>query len=246
MAAPPPERLIAAATHDDPGNGESGSRGRSPGLAVKRAMDVAVAAIALVVLSPIIGSVAIAVRSRLGTPVFFRQLRPGLDGRPFMMLKFRTMSDSRDETGAQLPDAVRLTPLGRFLRLTSLDELPELVNVLRGEMSLVGPRPLLMDYLPRYTPRQRRRHAMRPGITGLAQVSGRQNVAFSRRLELDVWYVDNWSLALDVRILCQTLLKVLRFEGVKPLQDVTEVDDIGLYGAPPPAREKPPREEVDG
>lgn len=151
---------------------------------------------------------------KLGSPVLFRQVRPGLHGRPFMMVKFRTMTDERGADGEFLPDAQRLTPFGRFLRATSLDELPELWNVLRGEMSLVGPRPLLMEYLPRYTPEQARRHEVRPGITGWAQVNGRNALSWEERFKLDVWYVDHRSVLLDLRILWLTVRKVLVREGI--------------------------------
>lgn len=177
-------------------------------MTAKRALDLAVALPALVILSPVMLAVALAVRVALGPGVLFRQTRPGLGGAPFTILKFRTM---RAGGG---PDAERLTPLGRFLRATSLDELPELVNVLRGEMSLVGPRPLLMEYLPLYTPRQARRHDTLPGVTGWAQVNGRNAAGWDERLAMDVWYVEHRSLGLDLRILARTFAAVLRREGV--------------------------------
>ena len=161
------------------------------------------------------------VRSKLGGPVLFRQIRPGLHGRPFMMIKFRTMTDERGADGELLPDAQRLTPFGRFLRLTSLDELPELWNVLRGDMSLVGPRPLLMEYLPLYSPEQARRHELRPGITGWAQVNGRNALSWEERFKLDVWYVDHRSLWLDLRILWLTVRKVIMREGISAQGEAT-------------------------
>jgi len=173
---------------------------------VKRLFDLAVSALLLLLLSPVLLLLAVLIRLSMGSPVLFRQVRPGFQGRPFSVVKFRTMNHARDAAGELLSDRDRLTPLGRFLRRLSLDELPQLWNVLRGEMSLVGPRPLLMEYLDRYTPEQARRHDVRPGITGWAQVHGRNNLLFSRRLELDVWYVDHQSLALDARILLMTLL----------------------------------------
>ena len=194
--------------------------GPSPGAStryptwMKRALDLALTAPALFVLSPLLVALALLVRWRLGSPVFFRQRRPGLGGSSFTMLKFRTMTDARDDRGAPLPDAERLTPFGSFLRRSSLDELPALLCVLRGDMSLVGPRPLLMQYLDRYTPTQARRHAVKPGITGWAQVSGRNALSWEEKFACDVWYVDNASLWLDVRILLMTLWKVLRGEGV--------------------------------
>ncbi|MCS7039740.1 MAG: sugar transferase [Anaerolineae bacterium] len=180
----------------------------------KRLFDLMVAVPALVVLSPVLAALALLVRWQLGTPVLFRQQRPGLHGRPFTLYKFRTMTEARDAEGRLLPDAERLTPFGRFLRSTSLDELPELWNVVRGDMSLVGPRPLLMQYLERYTPTQRRRHEVRPGITGWAQVNGRNALDWPQRLALDVWYVDHLSLALDLRIILITVVKILRREGI--------------------------------
>ncbi len=195
----------------------------------KRLLDLLLTATALPVVVPILVAVALLVRIKLGEPVFFRQQRPGLNAAPFTIFKFRTMNDARDSSGRLLPDAERLTSFGRFLRSTSLDELPELINVLRGDMSLVGPRPLLMEYLDRYTPEQARRHDVRPGITGWAQVHGRQDIPFSRRLELDVWYVDHHSLWLDLKILFLTLGHALRSSGVRPGQEVAEVDDVGLH-----------------
>jgi sugar transferase EpsL len=181
---------------------------------LKRVFDVVVSATALVVLAPVMGLIALLVWRTMGRPVLFRHVRPGLHGKPFVMYKFRTMRDLRDAEGNLLPDEARLTPFGRWLRTTSLDELPELVNVLRGEMSLVGPRPLLMEYLERYTPEQARRHEVKPGITGWAQIHGRNNLSWDERFKLDVWYVDNWSLWLDVKILWRTLWMVLRREGI--------------------------------
>jgi lipopolysaccharide/colanic/teichoic acid biosynthesis glycosyltransferase len=180
----------------------------------KRTIDVAASALGLVILSPILLALALLIRARLGAPVLFRQTRPGLHARPFTIYKFRSMRDARDAQGNPLPDAERLPPLGRFLRSTSLDEFPELWNVLRGDMSLVGPRPLLMEYLPLYSLEQARRHEVRPGITGLAQVNGRNTVGWNDRFALDVEYVDRMSLALDARILLLTMLKVFRREGI--------------------------------
>jgi len=194
----------------------------------KRILDLALAVLLLVFLLPALALVALLVRIKLGSPVLFRQQRPGLHGKPFTPYKFRTMTDAHDAQGRLLPDAERLTRFGRFLRSTSLDELPELFNVLKGEMSLVGPRPLLMQYLDRYTPEQMRRHEVRPGITGWAQVNGRQSILFSKRLELDVWYVDHVNLWLDLKILLMTIPKVLRSSGIVLGQDVAEVDDLGL------------------
>ena len=182
--------------------------------AAKRALDVTVATVALVLGAPVLLAVAGAIRLTLGAPVLFSQERPGLHARPFRLRKFRTMTTATDASGRPLPDDRRLTPLGRWLRATSLDELPELWNVLRGEMSLVGPRPLLVEYLPRYTPEQARRHDVRPGLTGWAQVHGRNAVGWEERLALDVWYVDHRSFGLDLRILARTVGLVLRREGV--------------------------------
>lgn len=181
---------------------------------MKRLFDFVAASLALLLLALPLLALAWLIRRKLGTPVLFRQVRPGLQGRPFTMVKFRTMTDARDARGALLPDAQRLTPFGRFLRASSLDELPELWNVLRGDMSLVGPRPLLMEYLPLYTSEQARRHAVRPGITGWAQVNGRNAISWADKFALDVWYVDHRSLWLDVRILWLTVRKVLVRYGI--------------------------------
>jgi len=176
---------------------------------VKRLFDIVASALALVVLSPALLLLAAAIRWRLGGPVLFRQQRPGLRGRPFLLLKFRTMTDARGPGGALLPDAARLTAFGRFLRAASLDELPELLNVLKGDMSLVGPRPLLMQYLGRYTPEQARRHEVRPGITGWAQVNGRNAISWEEKFKLDVWYVDHVSLLTDLKVIFITIKNVL-------------------------------------
>lgn len=184
-------------------------------------MDLVGAAAAITAALPAIGATALLVRLTLGSPVLFRQERPGRHGKPFWMLKFRTMRDAVDSRGEVLPDAARLTGVGRFLRASSLDELPELVNVLRGEMSLVGPRPLLMEYLPRYTPQQARRHDVAPGITGWAQINGRNALAWERKFELDCWYVDHWSNELDVGILFETVRAVLRRDGIAHAAEAT-------------------------
>ena len=183
-------------------------------LGVKRALDCAAAAGALVLSAPLSGAIAVAIRLTMGAPILFRQRRAGRDARPFTVLKFRTMKDSRDAAGNLLPDAERLTAVGRFVRRTSLDELPQLWNVLRGEMSLVGPRPLLEQYVPLYDQTQQRRHDVLPGLTGWAQVNGRNAKTWPEKLALDIWYVDHWSVALDARILAKTVLKVLRSEGI--------------------------------
>ncbi len=180
----------------------------------KQAFDIAASAIALVLLSPVLAVVAVLVRVLLGSPVLFRQRRPGLHGRPFTLLKFRTMIAASDETGRPLPDEARLTRVGRALRSASLDELPEFWNVLRGDMSLVGPRPLLMQYLGRYSAQQARRHEVRPGLTGLAQVDGRNAVSWDERLRLDVAYVDRLGFALDCTILLRTVIMVVTRRGI--------------------------------
>ncbi len=181
---------------------------------VKRSFDLAITIPGLIVLSPAFIVLAFVVRILLGSPVFFSQERPGRHSKPFRLLKFRSMTNARDARGNLLPDERRLTSFGRLLRNTSLDELPELLNVLKGDMSLVGPRPLLMQYLDRYTPEQARRHEVRPGITGWAQVNGRNAITWDEKFKLDVWYVDNRSLWLDVKILFMTLMQVVRREGI--------------------------------
>jgi len=188
---------------------------------LKRATDIVVSAAGLVVLSPFLGLIALGILFSSGTPVLFRQPRPGLLGRSFTILKFRTMSDATADDGSDSSDVGRVTRVGRLLRSTSLDELPELWNVLVGEMSLVGPRPLLMEYLPLYSERQARRHTVRPGITGWAQVNGRNALSWEEKFELDLWYVENWSYWLDWRILFSTVRQVVAREGVDASPDVT-------------------------
>jgi sugar transferase EpsL len=187
----------------------------------KRAIDLILSVSALVLLSPVLIVAAILVRIKIGSPVLFRHQRPGLGGRPFTLLKFRTMTNERDAAGELLPDEQRLTSFGKFLRSSSIDELPELLNVVRNDMSLVGPRPLLMQYLELYTPEQMRRHDAKPGITGLAQVSGRNLLTWEEKFEMDVRYVDNLSFALDLKILFLTVWKVLRREGISEQGHVT-------------------------
>ncbi|MDI1300851.1 MAG: sugar transferase [bacterium] len=188
---------------------------------LKRFFDGVAAGTALVLLSPVLASVALLVRVNLGAPVLFRQIRPGLHGKPFRMVKFRTMRDAVDARGHALPDEQRLTRFGQFLRSASLDELPELWNVFTGDMSLVGPRPLLMEYLPLYSPEQARRHEARPGITGWAQVNGRNAISWEEKFRLDVWYVDNQSLWLDIKILFMTVKKVLVRDGISAEGEAT-------------------------
>jgi len=197
---------------------------------MKRLFDLLSALLALLALCLPLLFLAWQIRRKLGSPVFFRQTRPGLHGKPFNMVKFRTMTDARGPDGALLPDAVRLTPFGRFLRATSLDELPELWNVLKGDMSLVGPRPLLMEYLPLYSPEQARRHNVRPGITGWAQVNGRNALSWEDKFALDVWYVDHRTLWLDVKILWLTVKKVLVREGISAAGEATMSKFTGSMG----------------
>ena len=180
----------------------------------KRVFDLVVATVGSIILSPLVLLIACLVRVLLGTPVIFQQVRPGYRGQPFTLYKFRTMSDRRDQQGNLLPDAERLTRFGRLLRSLSLDEIPELLNILRGDMSLVGPRPLLMQYLPLYSPEQMRRHEAYPGVTGWAQIHGRNAISWPERFALDTWYVDHWTFWLDMRILAETGWKVLRREGI--------------------------------
>ncbi len=186
----------------------------------KRGLDILGAGLGLLLFSPILAFVAWKIRGQMGAPVLFRQTRPGRDGRPFQMVKFRTMRDAVDADGTPLPDSERMTPLGRFLRSSSLDELPELWNVLKGDMSLVGPR-LLMDYLPLYSAEQARRHDVRPGVTGWAQINGRNAISWDEKFALDVWYVDNRSLWLDLKIIWLTIRKVVKREGISAAGEAT-------------------------
>lgn len=195
---------------------------------LKRIFDITASFLGLLLLSPVIVFVAWKVSRKLGSPVLFRQVRPGRNGKPFEMVKFRTMKDAVDSTGNPLPDADRMTPFGSFLRSSSLDELPELWNVLKGDMSLVGPRPLLMEYLPLYSTEQYRRHDTRPGVTGWAQVNGRNSLSWEEKFKLDVWYVDNRTLILDVKILLMTVRKVLKRDGISADGEVTMSKFTGI------------------
>lgn len=188
---------------------------------IKRLFDIVASTIGLLLLAPVIVAVAFQIRRKLGSPVLFRQVRPGRDGKPFEMIKFRTMRDAIGKDGNPLPDSERMTPFGSFLRSASLDELPELWNVLKGDMSLVGPRPLLMEYLPLYSKEQYRRHDVRPGITGWAQVNGRNAISWEEKFKLDVWYVDNCSFWLDLKIIYRTVKKVLVRDGIAAEGHVT-------------------------
>ena len=194
---------------------------------LKRLLDILASAAGLMILSPVFLLLIYLIRKNLGAPVFFTQTRPGKDGKPFKMVKFRSMRDAVDANGQALPDSERLTPFGRKLRASSLDELPELWNVLKGDMSLVGPRPLLMQYLPLYNDFQRRRNEVKPGITGWAQVNGRNALSWDEKFKLDVWYVDHWSFCLDLRILLITLVKVLRREGISQPGQATAQEFMG-------------------
>ena len=214
---------------NDPGSASAARRSRPFSLAVKRLLDVAGAAAGLLVLSPLLAAIAIAAYAGQGWPIFFRQVRPGKGGRLFSLVKFRTMRAPRPGEVWYLTDDARITRLGRWLRSTSLDELPELWNVLRGDMSLVGPRPLLVEYLDQYSPEEARRHDVRPGVTGWAVVNGRNALRFRERLLLDVWYVDHWSLWLDLRILLRTLVQVVR------RTNATETESLDLGFPLPPA-----------
>ena len=188
---------------------------------LKRLLDIVIASSALVLLSPVYALVAYKVKKNLGSPVLFRQTRPGLHGQPFEMIKFRSMKDTLDTAGNPLPDSERLTPFGKMLRATSLDEMPELWNVIKGDMSIVGPRPLLMEYLPLYNSEQAKRHDVRPGITGYAQVNGRNAISWEKKFELDTWYVNNQSLWLDFKIMLKTVKKVLAKDDISAEGDVT-------------------------
>lgn len=188
---------------------------------IKRLLDIIIASIALILLSPLYAIVAYKVKKNLGSPVLFRQVRPGLHGKPFEMIKFRTMRDAVDAQGNSLPDSERLTPFGKMLRATSLDEMPELWNVIKGDMSVVGPRPLLMEYLPLYSPEQAKRHNVRPGMTGHAQVNGRNAIGWDEKFKLDTWYVDNQSTLLDFKIMFQTVHKVLAKDDISAEGEAT-------------------------
>ncbi|WP_439234824.1 sugar transferase [Lonepinella koalarum] len=188
---------------------------------MKRLLDILISSIALVILSPVFFIVAYKVKKNLGSPVLFKQTRPGLNGKPFEMIKFRTMKDAVDKDGNPLPDAERLTDFGKMLRATSLDEMPELWNVLKGEMSIVGPRPLLLEYLPLYNAEQAKRHNVRPGVTGYAQVNGRNAISWDEKFKLDVWYVENQSLWLDFKIMLQTVKKVIAKDDINAANDAT-------------------------
>lgn len=199
---------------------------------MKRSFDLLASAAALLLFAPLLLVLVFLIRRKLGSPVFFTQQRPGLHGRPFKMIKFRTMTDARDADGNLLPDAERLPPFGRFLRSASLDELPELFNILKGDMSLVGPRPLLMEYLPLYSERQARRHDVRPGLTGWAQINGRNALSWEEKFELDVWYVENRSFWLDLKIILLTVKKVLVREGISAAGEATMTKFAGSPEAP--------------
>lgn len=181
---------------------------------IKRILDIISSLLAIIILSPLLAATAVLVKTKLGSPVLFKQERPGKDEKIFTLMKFRTMTDERDENGELLPDEVRLTKFGKFLRSTSIDELPELFNILKGDMSVIGPRPLLVEYIPRYNEHQHRRHEVRPGLSGWAQVNGRNSISWEEKFDLDVEYVDNYSFAMDVKILFMTVLNVLKKEGI--------------------------------
>lgn len=198
---------------------------------MRRLIDLTGASILSILLSPVLAGLALAIRFSMGRPILFHQQRPGYKGEPFEVYKFRTMNDTVDTEGELLPDEERLTKVGVFMRQLSLDELPQLWNILKGDMSFIGPRPLLMEFLRWYTPEQMRRHEVKPGVTGWAQVQGRHDIPFSKRLALDVWYVDNRSPRLDMKIVGLTFLKVLSMRGAQPAQTDAEVDDVGLHDA---------------
>jgi len=192
-------------------------------------LDVIVSGTALIVFCPVLALIALAVWANMGRPILFRHTRPGYKAKPFVLLKFRTMTDACDSEGNLLPDPDRLTRLGKVLRRWSLDELPQLWNVFKGEMSLVGPRPLLMDYLEKYTSEQARRHDVKPGLTGWAQLHGKQDLLFSKRFEMDVWYVDNWHFLLDLKLILLTILSLHKLSAAGATPDVAKTDDLGLF-----------------
>jgi lipopolysaccharide/colanic/teichoic acid biosynthesis glycosyltransferase len=192
-------------------------------------MDITVASALLVLLSPLLALIALSIWISMGRPALFRQTRAGYRGKPFQVLKFRTLTEACDSEGNLLADIDRMTPLGNLFRRSSLDELPQMWNVIRGEMSLVGPRPLLVEYLQKYTPEQARRHDVKPGLTGWAQLHGRQGLLFSTRLEMDVWYVDHWSLLLDLKLILRTLLQLRKLSAAGATLDADKTDDLGLF-----------------
>lgn len=197
---------------------------------IKRILDIISSLLAIIILSPLLAVTAVLVKTKLGSPVLFKQERPGKDEKIFTLMKFRTMTDERDENGELLPDEVRLTKLGKFLRSTSIDELPELFNILKGDMSVIGPRPLLVEYIPRYNEHQHRRHEVRPGLSGWAQVNGRNTVSWEDKFDMDVHYVDNYSFAMDVKILFMTVLNVLKREGISSETSATMEVFMGTPG----------------
>lgn len=197
---------------------------------IKRILDIISSLLAIIILSPLLAVTAVLVKTKLGSPVLFRQERPGKDEKIFTLMKFRTMTDERDENGELLPDEVRLTKFGKFLRSTSIDELPELFNILKGDMSVIGPRPLLVEYIPRYNEHQHRRHEVRPGLSGWAQVNGRNTVSWEDKFDMDIHYVDNYSLAMDVKILFMTVLNVLKREGISSETSATMEVFMGTPG----------------
>ena len=197
---------------------------------IKRILDIISSLLAIIILSPLLAVTAVLVKTKLGSPVLFKQERPGKDEKIFTLMKFRTMTDERDENGELLPDEVRLTKFGKFLRSTSIDELPELFNILKGDMSVIGPRPLLVEYIPRYNEHQHRRHEVRPGLSGWAQVNGRNTVSWDDKFDMDVHYVDNYSFAMDVKILFMTVLNVLKKEGISSETSATMEVFMGTPG----------------
>lgn len=197
---------------------------------IKRILDIISSLLAIIILSPLLAVTAVLVKTKLGSPVLFKQERPGKDEKIFTLMKFRTMTDERDENGELLPDEVRLTKFGKFLRSTSIDELPELFNILKGDMSVIGPRPLLVEYIPRYNEHQHRRHEVRPGLSGWAQVNGRNTVSWEDKFDMDVYYVDNYSFAMDVKILFMTVLNVLKKEGISSETSATMEVFMGTPG----------------
>lgn len=196
---------------------------------IKRILDIISSLLAIIILSPLLAVTAVFVKTKLGSPVLFKQERPGKDEKIFTLMKFRTMTDERDENGELLPDEVRLTKFGKFLRSTSIDELPELFNILKGDMSVIGPRPLLVKYLPRYNEHQHRRHEVRPGLSGWAQVNGRNSISWEEKFDLDVEYVDNYSLSKDINILFMTVMSVIKRDGINSDNDVTMEEFMGSF-----------------